>query len=91
MEKELAAIQTLPIRVESMTSRIKKEISLFETGATRGNHLQKAYDYILTIRPISVESECAFSTAGFLCSKNQTRLNDKMINALSFLRWYFQK
>ena len=44
MEKGLAAIQTLPIRVESITSKIQKEMSLF-----RGNHLQKAYDYILSI------------------------------------------
>ena len=70
MEKRLAATQTLPIRVESITSKIQKEMSLFESGATRGNHLQKAYDYILTIWPRSVESERAFSVAGFLCSKN---------------------
>ena len=91
MEKGLAATQTLPIRVESITSKIQKEMLLFESGATRGNHLQKAYDYILPIWPKSVESEQAFSAARVLCSKNRTRLNDKMIDALSFLRRYFQK
>ena len=70
MEKGLAATQTLPIRVESITSKIQKEMSLFESGATRDNHLQKAYDYILSIRSTSVESERAFSAAGFLCPKN---------------------
>ena len=64
MEKGLAATQTLAIRVESITSKIQKEMSLFESGATRGNHLQKAYDYILSIRPTSVESERAFLAAG---------------------------
>ena len=59
-------------------------------GATRGNHRQKSYDYIVSIQPTSVESERAFSAAGFSCSKNRTRLNDEMIDALSFLRWYFQ-
>ena len=39
MEKGLAATQTVPIRVESITSKIQKEMSLFESGATRGNHL----------------------------------------------------
>ena len=63
---------------------------LFESGATRGNHFQKAYDYILPIQPTSVESKRAFSAAEFLCRKNRTRLNDEMIDALSFLRWYFQ-
>ena len=71
MEKGLAATQTLPIRVESITSKIQKEMSLFESGATRSIHLQKAYDYILPICPTSVESKQAFSAAGFLCSKNQ--------------------
>ena len=40
-------------------------MSLFKSGATRGNHLQKAYDDILSIRPIGVESERAFSADGF--------------------------
>ena len=39
MEKGLAATHTLPIRVESITSKIQKEMLLFESGATRGNHL----------------------------------------------------
>ena len=86
MEKGLAPIQTLPIRVESITSKIQKKMSLFESGATRGNQLQKAYGYIQFILPTSVDSEQAFSAAGFLCSKNQMRLNHEMIDALSFLR-----
>ena len=61
-------------------------MSLFESGATKGNHHQKAYNYILSIQPTSVGSDQAFSAAGFLCSKNRTRLNDEMIDALSFLR-----
>ena len=72
MKKGLAATQTLPIRVESITYKVQKEMSLFKSGATRGNHLQKAYDDILSIRPIGVESERAFSADGFLCSKNRT-------------------
>lgn len=90
MEKGLIAIRTTPIRVESITSKIEKEMFLFESGGTRGDHLQKVYNYILSIRPTSVESERAFSAAGFLCSKNRTRLNDEMMDALSFLRWSFQ-
>ena len=42
MEKGLAAIYTLLIRVESITSKIQKEMSLFESGATRGKNNAKA-------------------------------------------------
>ena len=90
MEKGLAAPQTLPIRVESITSKIKKEMFLFEIGATGGNYLQKSYYYILSIGPTSVVSQRLISAAGFLCSKTQTPFNEGMIDAMSFLKRYFQ-
>ena len=48
--KRVGSITNTTIRVESITYKIQKEMSLFESGATSGNHLQKAFDYILSIR-----------------------------------------
>ena len=80
MEKGLVATQTLPTREESITSKIQKEMSLFERGATRSNHFQKAYDYILSIRPTSVDVRTSIlSGLVFMLKKSNAikRQNDR--------------
>jgi hAT family C-terminal dimerisation region len=74
----------------NLLSTIKKEISLFQSGGSRGLHLQIIYDSLKTIPPTSVEPERAFSAAGFLVSKVRARLNDCTIDNLCFLRSYYQ-
>ena len=51
-------------------------MSLFQNGGVRGHHLELAYQYLLTIFPMSVEAERAFSTAGFIANKIRSRLAD---------------
>ena len=75
----------------SMTGIIKKEISLWETTGSRGVWLKNAYDALLSIQPTSVEAERAFSAAGYLCSKIRSRMGDKTLDTLCFLRYYFRK
>lgn len=52
-------------------AEIKTELQLFETSkeVQKGENLVFAYQSLLTIRPTSVESERAFSSAGYLCTK----------------------
>lgn len=69
---------------------IKREMTLFEDEGTRGIYIQQIYDLLLTIRPTSAESERAFSAAGQICTKIRSNLNDKSLDALCFLRAYFQ-
>ena len=64
-------------------------MSLFEAGGTRGSVLEGAYKALLAIPPTSVESERAFSAAGYLC-KIRSRMADKTLDTLCFLRSYFQ-
>lgn len=75
----------------SMLTTIKKEMGLFEAGGSRGHHLQKSYEYLQIIKPTSVESERAFSSAGYFCTKIRSRLNDETISGLCFLRSYFNE
>lgn len=75
---------------QNLLSTIKKELALLQNGGTRGVHLQIVYDSLLTIRPTSVESERAFSSAGYLVSKVRASLNDDTIDNLCFLRSYYQ-
>jgi len=64
-------------------------MALFDAGGARGFNLELAYKYLRYIPPSSVESERAFSAAGYLCSKLRTRLNDDTLNKLCFLRAFF--
>ena len=76
-----------------LSAAVKMEIQLFETnGFKLGslNLLQSAYSSLLTVSPTSVESERAFSSAGYLCNKFRSRLSDEMLNTICFLRAYFQ-
>lgn len=76
--------------VQDNVKLIKREMTLFEDEGTRGIYIQQIYDLLLTIRPTSVESERAFSAAGQICTKIRSNLNDESLDALCFLRAYFQ-
>lgn len=70
---------------------IKREIAVLEDGGGRGFNLEKLYNFLLTIKLTSVDAERAFSNAGLICTKVRSRLSDISIDALAFLRSYFQK
>lgn len=70
---------------------LKKEMSVYETEGVRGEHLSMVYDYLMTLKPTSVEAERAFSAAGYICSSVRSRLGDKTIDKICFLRSYFQR
>lgn len=69
---------------------LKKEMTTFESDGVRGEYLSAIHDYLLTIKPTSVEAERAFSAAGYICSSIRSRLADDTINNICFLRSYFQ-
>ena len=51
------------VRFETLASKIQKEMTLYENGRRRGDYLERTYSYLMTIKPTSVESELAFSSA----------------------------
>ena len=50
-----------------------------------------AYDFLMTIRPTSVESESALSVAGLFCTKIRSRSGDQSFDKLFVLRAYLLK
>lgn len=74
---------------KSTTAAIKTEFTVFQTSGVRGRCLQSAYNYLLSVPPASVEAERAFSAAGLLCTKIRSRMSDKSLDALCFLRSYY--
>ena len=77
---------------KSFKEQLAAEIIAFQKSgaeAIKGPHLQNVYQYLLTIRPTSAESERVFSLAGLFASKLRPQLSDKVLDCLSFLRSYF--
>lgn len=75
---------------KNLLKSIRQELSLFENGGNRGHFLNKAYECLLCVRPTSIESERAFSSAGYICSKIRSRMNDDTLDHLCSLRAFFQ-
>jgi phage gp37-like protein len=72
------------------TSKIlKKELNLFSETQHRPNMLAALYDCMLTVKPTSVESERAFSTATLFVTKIRSRMGDETLSNLAMLRAYF--
>ena len=74
---------------KSKLAAIRTEMAVFEANGTRGRSLQLVYGYLLSIPPSSVEAERAFSAAGILCTKVRSRMSDKSLDMLCFLRSYY--
>ncbi len=84
---------TLSVKMKSTTapsglsSLLTKELAVAEQSGKRGYLLDLAYQHLLTVPPTSVEAERVFSSAGFLCTKLRSRLGDKTLDNLCFLRF----
>ena len=70
---------------------IKQEMNLFEATRKRPTQLELLFNALLSIPPTSVEAERAFSAGGLFVTKLRSRLSDKSLNALTFLRSYHTK
>ncbi|GFT53264.1 uncharacterized protein TNCV_4233581 [Trichonephila clavipes] len=75
----------------SFNKIMKQEMQLFDSTENPSPNIIKLYDALKTILPTSVETERAFSAAGLFVTKLRTRMTDKSINCLCFLKSYFKK
>jgi hypothetical protein len=73
-----------------MLAAIKAEMAVFASSGKRGQFLQRAYDYTMTVPATSVEAEQAFSAAGIICSTLRCRLVDSTVDTLSLWRAYYR-
>ena len=76
--------------LQSETVDMKSEFRLFETSKTRTVNLEFLYRALMTIPPTSVEAERSFSAAGNFVTKIRSRLGDKSLHNLMFLKKYYQ-
>ena len=53
----------MSIQCETLSGKIRKEILLFKNARTRSDFLQRAYRFLMTSKPNSINSERAFSAS----------------------------
>ena len=69
---------------------LKSEFVLLKNPGKRTDHLQKLYDALLSIKPTSTDVERVFSVSASFCTKIRSRLSDKSLNALVFLKFFYK-
>jgi len=71
--------KTIPAQEEIRSQTVIKEKRLFEVTKKRSDNFEKLYHALITIKPISVEPERAFSPTGLFVTKLRNRLNDESV------------
>lgn len=74
---------------QHLTKLVKQELSCYEADSKLGTYLEKLLNALKTIPPTSTESERVFSMSSNFCTKKRSRLSDKSLDALCFLKSYF--
>ena len=66
-------------------------MKLLEAIEKRSSKLEQYFKALLTIPPISFEAERTFCAVGLFTTKLLSRLSDKFVSALRFLRSHYMK
>ena len=69
---------------------ILQEMKVYEATGKRTPNLELLYQALKSIPPNSVEAERAFSATGLFVSKLRTRLTDRSIDHMCFLKSFFK-
>ena len=95
MQEELNALlqksETTVTPANDAFKWLKSEFTLFKNTGQRTENLQKLFNAILTIKPTSTDVERVFSVTSSFCTKIRSRLSDKSLQALVFLKYYYNK
>lgn len=78
-------------RAPDLKKIVRHELTQFENTNVLGPFLNKILTALMTVQPTSTESERVFSSSANFCTKKRTRLSDKSLNCLCFLKSFFLK
>ena len=70
---------------------LTKEFDIFEATGVKITNIIRLKNALESIPPTSVEAERAFSAVGLFITKLRTRLSDRSVSRLSFLRTYYKQ
>ena len=91
MKVTKAEDQKVPKDTKDQFNSLSKEFSLYIESKSRTPNLELLYRALLNIPPTSVTCERLFSKSGFLVSNRRSSLEDRTIDDLCFLQWWFTK
>ena len=80
------AIKTGP---ETLTDTFAKEMGLYAASRQETERIRLIKNAVFIVPPTSVEAERAFSASGLFVTKIRSRLSDKTLDILVFLKFYF--
>lgn len=75
----------------STKKMLKDELDYFERTGIRGPTLELIYNALMLILPTSLESDRAFSTAGWIKNKVRSTMGDNFLNFLTILNKFFRQ
>lgn len=81
----------LPLGEGSEFRWLKAEFALFRKTGQRTENLQKLFSAMLCLKPTSTDVERVFSVSGNFCNKIRSRLSDRSLQALVFLKYFYKK
>lgn len=90
LQAAIAQIQTQSNK-RNDCKHIGKEFSVFEATGERTQNLEKLFQALSSVPPTSVEAERAFSAAGLFITKLRSKLSDRSIDCLCFLKKLFHE
>jgi len=70
-------------------SSIKQDFAIFRKTSERTTKLNQLYEALSTIKATSTIAERIFSSSSHFCTKLRSRLSDKHLNSLVFLKCYY--
>ncbi|GBM06532.1 hypothetical protein AVEN_150367-1 [Araneus ventricosus] len=74
----------------SLSKIMKQKLQLFDSTENRSSNIIKLGEALKTNPPTSAEAERVLSAGGLFITKLRTRLSDKSIDCLGFLKSYFK-
>lgn len=80
-----------PPKESKIYSKLKQEFLLFRNTGKRTSNLDDLYNALSSIKPTSTSNERTFSVSGSFCTKIRSRLADKSLNSLVFLKYFYLK
>ena len=84
------AVNLVDDKPPNIATTVKTELHFFDINKRKESNLSFVYSSLLSVPGTSVESERAFSSAGYICNKFRSRLSDEMLDKICFLRSFFQ-
>jgi len=86
-----AAEPPQPPKESTIYSKLKQEFLLFRNTGKRTSNLDDLCSALSSIKPTSTSNERTFSISANFCTKIRSRLADKSLNSLVFLKYVYLK